>query len=122
LLLRPVDDLTAEEQAYLTHLYHACPHVALAQALVQDFAAVLREHDIDGRYTWLHSAGACPIRELSAVARGMWLDRQAIEAAVATAWSQGQTEGQVNRLKVIKRGMYGRAKFDLLRQRVLHAA
>jgi transposase len=52
----------------------------------------------------------------------MWLDRQAIEAAVATAWSQGQTEGQVNRLKVIKRGMYGRAKFDLLRQRVLHAA
>jgi transposase len=122
LLLRPVDDLTAEEQAYLTHLYHACPHVALAQALVQDFAAVLREHDIDGLYTWVHSAGACPIRALSAVARGMWLDRQAIEAAVATAWSQGQTEGQVNRLKVIKRGMYGRAKFDLLRQRVLHAA
>ena len=60
LSLRPVDDLTADEQAYLTHLYHACPHVALAQALVQDFAAVLREYDIDGLYTWLLVAAPGP--------------------------------------------------------------
>jgi transposase len=48
-------------------------------------------------------------------------DRAAVEAALAQAWSNGQTEGQVNRLKPIKRQMYGRARFDLLRQRVLHA-
>lgn len=45
-----------------------------------------------------------------------------MRAAIAEPWSNGQVEGQVNRLKLIKRSMYGRAKFDLLRQRVLHAA
>jgi len=51
----------------------------------------------------------------------MWLDCPAVEATVATEWSNGQTEGQVNRLKVLKRTMYGRANFDLLRQRMLYA-
>jgi transposase len=50
----------------------------------------------------------------------MWLDRAAVEAAVATDYSNGQLEGQVNRLKVIKRAGYGRAKFDLIRKRVLY--
>lgn len=122
LLLRPLEELSAEEQSYLTHLYHACPHVALAQALVQEFRTLLRERNIADLYAWLHSAEACPIQELRAVARRMWLDRRAIEAAVTLNWSQGQTEGQVNRLKVLKRTMYGRASFDLLRARVLHAA
>ena len=45
-----------------------------------------------------------------------------VEAALLVEWSQGQTEGQVNRLKLLKRHMYGRAKFDLLRQRVLYQA
>lgn len=93
----------------------------LAHALVEEFAAALKEHDVAGLYAWLHRAEECGITELSATARGMWLDRPAVEAAVATAWSNGQTEGQVNRLKVLKRAMYGRAKFDLLRQRMLYA-
>ncbi len=62
------------------------------------------------------------IKELQAIARGLWRDRDAVEAAVATSWSNGPVEGQVNRLKTTKRAMYGRAKFDLLRQRILHAA
>lgn len=122
LLLRPLEELSAQEQNYLTHLYHACPHVALAQTLVQEFRTLLRERNVTDLYVWLRSAGACPIQELRAVARRMWLDQRAIEAAVTLDWSQGQTEGQVNRLKVLKRTMYGRAKFDLLRTRVLHAA
>jgi transposase len=52
----------------------------------------------------------------------MWADKRAIEAAVSSAWSQGQVEGSVNKLKVLKRAMYGRAHLDLLRQRLLHAA
>ncbi len=122
LLLRPADELDDDEQAYVAHLYHACPHVALAQALVQDFRTLLREHDVDGLYAWLRGAEACPIPDLRRVAKAMWLDRRAIEAAVALEWSNGQVEGRVNKLKVLKKGMYGRAKFDLLRQRVLHAA
>ncbi len=79
-------------------------------------------------YAWLHRAevmrdcrtarGGADNR---AVARVMWLDCPAVEATVATEWSNGQTEGQVNRLKVLKRTMYGRANFDLLRQRMLYA-
>jgi len=62
------------------------------------------------------------IPELQSIARGMWLDQQAIEAAVSLDWSNGQVEGSVNKLKTIKRTMYGRATFDLLKQRVLYAA
>lgn len=79
------------------------------------------EHDVTGLYAWLHRAEGCGIPEFCTLARGMWLDRSAVEAAVATQWSSGQVEGQVNRLKTLKRAMYGRAKFDLLRQRMLYA-
>jgi len=121
LLLRSTEKLTADECIYLLHLQQGCPEVMLAQALVEEFAAALKEHDVAGLYAWLYRAEECGIAELRATARGMWLDRPAVEAAVATEWSNGQTEGQVNRLKVLKRAMYGRAKFDLLRQRMLHA-
>ena len=59
-------------------------------------------------------------RELGAFATGLKTDYHAVKAALTTDWSNGQVEGQVNRLKLLKRQMYGRAKFDLLRQRVLH--
>jgi len=122
LLLRPNAGLTPDEHAYLTCLARTCPLVTLAQALVQGFRTLLHEHDVDGLYVWLHGTQACPIPELCRVAKGMWLDRQAIEAAVTLEWSNGQVEGQVNRLKALKRSMYGRAKLDLLRQHLLHAA
>ncbi len=120
LLLRPVEALPDEEQAFLTRLYHACPRVALTEALVEEFAGVLRTRDVDGLYAWLRGVDLSGIPELRGVARGMWLDRAAVEAAVATDYSNGQLEGRVNRLKVIKRAGYGRCKFDLLRKRVLY--
>jgi len=52
-------------------------------------------------------------------AKSLRSDYQAVQAALILPWSNGQVEGQVNRLKLIKRQMYGRAKFDLLRQRVI---
>jgi transposase len=122
LLLRPSDTLTTEERTYLLHLHRRCPEIMVMQALVEEFITVLKERDVAGWYAWLHRAEECGIAELCTVARGMWLDRSAVEAAVATEWSNGQTEGQVNRLKVLKRAMYGRAKFDLLRQRLLYAS
>ncbi len=120
LLLQPTETLTAAERTYVLHLQQHCPDVLVAQALVAEFATVLKEHEVDGLYAWLHRAEECGIAEFCTLARGMWLDRSAVEAAVATEWSNGQTEGQVNRLKVLKRAMYGRAKFDLLRQRMLY--
>ncbi len=104
LLLRPPEALAGDEEAYLGALYHACPHVYLAQALVQEFATVVREHDVSGLYEWLRRAETCPIVELARVARGMWSDRAAIEAAVALDWSNGQVEGHVNRLNSASNG------------------
>jgi transposase len=49
-------------------------------------------------------------------------DTEAVVAAMVLSYSQGQTEGRINKLKLVKRSMYGRGKFDLLRQRVLYAA
>lgn len=122
LLLKAPDALTADEAAYLTRLYHTCPQVALAEALVEEFGTVLREHDVDGLYTWLRRAQKSGIKELQGVARSVWLDRDAVEAAVRYDWSNGPVEGKVNKLKTTKRAQYGRATFDLLRRRVLHAA
>ncbi len=70
--------------------------------------------------SWLNACAASNISDLMNFATGIRHDYAAVRAALATRWSNGQTEGQVNRLKYLKRQMYGRANFDLLRQRVLH--
>jgi len=67
-------------------------------------------------------AGKCGVPTMETFAAGLAKDVDAIRAALTTPWSNGQTEGQVNRLKTIKRQMYGPASFDLLRRRVLLAA
>ena len=71
---------------------------------------------------WLGEASACGVPVIEAFATGLRGDSGAIDAALTTPWSNGQTEGQVNRLKLIKRQMFGHASFELLRRRVLLAA
>ncbi|HEY3283006.1 MAG TPA: transposase [Armatimonadota bacterium] len=62
------------------------------------------------------------IPELATFVRGLQQDLAAVQAAARSPWSSGPVEGQVNRLKLVKRSMYGRAGFDLLRRRVLLSA
>lgn len=69
---------------------------------------------------WLAASAATSVIPLHNFALGIQQDYAAVRAALETSWSNGQTEGQVNRLKFIKRQMYGRAKLDLLRLRVLY--
>ena len=71
---------------------------------------------------WTERAKASGIAELKAFAVKLLQDSEAVVAAMTLPYSQGQTEGRVNKLKLVKRSMYGRGKFDLLRQRVLYAA
>lgn len=72
--------------------------------------------------TWLTDALSCGISAVETFATGVKQDEAAVKAALTMPWSSGQAEGQVNKLKLIKRQMYGRASFDLLRRRVLLAA
>ncbi len=71
---------------------------------------------------WTELATASGVPELKAFATNLLQDAEAVVASMVLPYSQGQTEGRVNRLKFIKRSMYGRGKFDLLRQRVLYAS
>lgn len=71
--------------------------------------------------SWLKAASESGVRELESFARTLSWDYEAV-AALKYEWSQGQVEGQVNKLKLIKKQTYGRANFDLLRQRVLRAS
>jgi transposase len=69
---------------------------------------------------WLHEAKTCSLAEFRRFARGLEKEYDALSAALSEQWSNGQVEGQITRLKFLKRQMYGRAKIDLLRLRVLH--
>ena len=82
--------------------------------MVQDRSAASLED-------WLLRVAATDIPELQGFAAGLRRDKAAVAAALSLEWSNGQVEGQINRLKLVKRTMYGRASFDLLRKRVLAA-
>lgn len=71
---------------------------------------------------WLDAAERSAESELMSFARSLRKDHDAVRAALDYEWSQGQVEGQITRLKLVKRQMHGRANFDLLKQRVLAAA
>ncbi len=93
-----------------------------AYQLAQDFRVMVTKRQESVLSRWLEEAKASGIKELQSLATGIYRDFDAVRAALRMQWSQGQTEGKVNKLKCIKRQMYGRANFDLLRQRMLLCA
>ena len=118
-MIRTREDLSEKDEAIRQALCNASPKVAEAYELAQSFRQMVRqrrESELDG---WLQRAAKSEIVELSNFATGLKRDDAAVRAALSQIWSNGQVEGQVNRLKMLKRQMYGRAKFDLLRIRVL---
>jgi transposase len=122
LLLRDEADLEPQEQQFRERLQQRCPELRGAGGLARAFRALVREHREYGWDAWLSQAcGPDTAKELRSFAEGLRQDEAAVRAALRLEWSNGQVEGQVNRLKMIKRQMFGRAKFDLLRQRVLLA-
>ena len=124
MFLRDPDTLNPEELDRLEHLQLAVPVAGTVLDLVRRFRALVRARPPDAEgalVTWLAEARACGMLELDRFVKGVRGDLAAVVAGLRMAWSNGQTEGQVTRLKLIKRSMYGRAKFDLLRARVLLA-
>lgn len=122
LLLKEEKDLEPEEQTLLDALRQRCPEVKVAARLAKEFWDMVRQRRVQALDDWLaRSRGPDAPREFAAFARSLNCDYAAVRAACSLPWSNGQVEGQVNRLKLIKRTMYGRGGFDLLRQRVLHA-
>jgi len=93
--------------------------IAVAYDLGQRFADMIRKRQPELLLPWLEDVTKSRITALKGFAKGIKQDLAAVTNALSLPWSNGQTEGQVNRLKLIKRQMYGRANFDLLRKRVI---
>src|SRR5262245_23270140 len=119
LLLREAEKLEAEERAFVEHLVQASPEIAEARLLAQEFNRILKQRDHEAFPSWMERASQSRIPEMKSLASGLERDRAAVVAALTYAWSNGPTEGHINRLKTLKRAMYGRAKLDLLKIRTL---
>ena len=111
--------LKREEQEILERMKQADANLDMLNRLALDFRSMVRDRDVTKLADWMARAKASAIDVLQGFVRGLELDLKAVEAALKYPWSNGPTEGHVNRLKTIKRQMYGRANFDLLRRRVL---
>lgn len=110
------------QAARLDHLRVTNEDLGLAYQLAQDFRMMVTKRQAHVLGRWLEEAKASGIKELQRLASGIYRDFDAVRAALATEYSNGQTEDKVNKLKCIKRQMYGRANFDLLRQHMLLCA
>jgi transposase len=121
LLVRRDKALSEDDRAYRDVLCTLSDEIALARSLAERFLQIIRTRDHEAFEPWLQDAEQSGIKEVRGLAKGLRRDVAAVQAALTTEWSNGQTEGQINRLKMIKRTMYGRASIALLRKRVLHA-
>jgi transposase len=120
-LLRAEQALSSAEQDRLQQLRRD-KDLETAYTLAQRFCQMLRERMATALDGWLADCLASGIPELCNFARGLQREQEAVQAALDLPYSNGQVEGQVTKLKLLKRQGYGRAKLDLLRQRMLHAA
>jgi transposase len=121
LLMTDSVELTEDEAAFASHLCDGCSEARTGQLLAKDFTRMVKEKDAPALDAWIERAKGSCIPELINFATVLCRDHAAVSAALTLDISNGQVEGQINRLKLIKRAMYGRANFDLLKRRVLAA-
>ncbi len=111
-----------EQLAFIAALSERCPDAERARGLARRFLTLVRERDHAALTSWGEDVEQSNVSELRGFAAGLHRDWAAVSAGLELPWSNGQTEGQVNRLKLLKRQMYGRASFALLRHRFLLTA
>jgi transposase len=113
------DDFREEkDRVFVERVLSLSMELRQATELAREFHTIVRERRSGDLDDWLARTKQS---ELRSFAESLRKDLHAVRAALTLPWSNGQTEGQVHRLKLVKRQMYGRAKFDLLAQRVCHA-
>ena len=115
-------DIAENDRIFVQALLQRCPALEVAANVGYQFVTMVRQRRADQLDEWLERAGQNDVpRQLRHLAASLKSDYQAVSQALSQPWSNGQVEGQINRLKLIKRQMYGRANHDLLRQRVLRS-
>lgn len=121
LLLRRPSDLDDKEQLLLKQLCERTAELGSARRLAQHFLRLVRERRGRELDEWVADVQKTGPPELRGFSRNLHRDWDAVHAGLTERWSSGSVEGNVNKLKVTKRQMFGRARFDLLRKRVLLA-
>ena len=114
LVLRRAEKQSVEDQALLACMRQQSPDLEEAVGLAEAFTALVRDRAPDRLDPWLKRAADGAVQQLQRFAKRLSADYGAVRAALTLAWSNGSAEGQINRLKSLKRQMYGRAGFDLL--------
>ena len=121
LVLRHAETRTEAEGQQLVQLHAQQAEVAEAIDLAQDFAQLMRQRQPEQLDPWLQRAAQSTLKALQRFAKGLCEDYAAVKAGVTFPWSTGPVEGHINRLKMLKRHMYGPARLDLLSRRFLLA-
>jgi transposase len=119
-IMRRPDELDDNERDRLHQILSRSDEISTLHQLAAGFALLLRQRRGADLETWVQQAETSGVREICSFATTLRRDWDAVVAGLTLSHSNGATEGNVNRLKLIKRAMFGRAKFDLLRVRVLH--
>jgi len=118
-------EMNTDQATWFTVVAEHLPEAKKLNRLAVKFQALVRKslkQPLEQLKSWLEQCANSGIKEMKRFANGIQQDLEAVQAAITLPWSNGQVEGQVNKLKLIKRMMYGRANFDLLRKRVLLAS
>lgn len=122
-MLRKPKRLTEADRTTLDQLQDVHSDAGTTLVFTERFARIVRDRRGTAELEqWLVDGEASEVREIRQFAHKVRQDEAAVRAGCTLEWSNGQTEGKITKLKAIKRSMYGRAKFDLLRQRALYAA
>jgi len=112
------DDLSKSDAVLVAAIESNVPDLTTARMLIDDFQTMIRSKAVAKLDNWLTNAKASLV---GSFANGVEKDIDAVRNAIISPWSNGQTEGQITKLKLIKRQMYGRAKIDLLQARLVGA-
>ena len=113
------DDLSKPETITVAAIEGGVPLLVEAREIIAAFQGMIRKKSLADLEPWLERAR---LGLVASFANGVAKDRKAVSAAITSSWSNGQTEGQITKLKLVKRQMYGRGKIDLLQARVIGAA
>ena len=106
LLLRAEEQLDSRQRRFVERLIESNPSIGAARKMAQQFLSLVRERRAGELEDWIAMVQNSGIAELRNFATGLLRDKSAVLAGMSLEWSNGQTEGQVNRLKLVKRQMY----------------